>query len=52
MHTNRPVRLPTEQQIRARLSTLAREANTLRALLRVVRRDQKPAEPKVANATR
>jgi hypothetical protein len=35
---HRPIRLPTEGQIRRRLSTLATEANTLRALLRLIRR--------------
>ncbi len=34
----RPVKLPTEEQIRERLTHLATEANSLRRLLRIVRR--------------
>jgi hypothetical protein len=34
----KPVRLPTEEEIRRRLTELAIEANTLRSVLRVMRR--------------
>lgn len=47
-----PIRLPTEHEIRRRLSLLATEANTLRALLRLIRSRQKSRRSKegVSNA--
>jgi len=53
----RPIKLPTEEQIRTRLSHLATEANSLRRLLRIVRRKNRSVgvtggEVEAANATR
>jgi hypothetical protein len=48
-----PIRLPSEEHIRARLAALVGETNELRRLLRIVRRKQpaaKPAKPEAANA--
>jgi hypothetical protein len=45
----RPIKLPTEEQIRNRLSHLATEANSLRRLLRLVRKNS-PKETQVREA--